>query len=85
MSDKPKVVKIVRRVVRVKSLNTDPVPTKKERKVKATEYRLAGKEFFGFCFPFEKFEQFADKCHAQGMKPNDVVWSLICKDMGWGE
>lgn len=59
--------------------------TKAAQRHEAKMLRQNGCDYFGFFFNVEKFVMFAEKCHAQGIKPNEYVWGLIKKDMGWTE
>lgn len=84
MSDVKRVV-VVRKVVPKTPVEIIKKPTKAERKAYGEAMRAQGKKFCNFWWDESLFGEFAKKCEASGMKPNDYLWSLIKKDMGWPE
>ena len=88
MEEERKVAIVKRKVVRRAFplwADTPERMTKGERKTKAQAAREEGRGFFTFCWNAKGFEDFADRCKAEGKRPNEALWSLIQRDMGWTE
>jgi len=86
MSEERKVVIVKRMSARRATPLWSDTPermTKGVRKSKAQAMREEGRDFFTFCWDAGKFHEFAERCTREGTRPNEVLWSLIQKEMGW--
>ncbi len=84
MPDEKRVV-AVRRLV-PKKLTVDVAkPNKAQRRAYSEAMRADGKKFHNFWWDESLFGEFAKKCESMGIKPNEYLWGMIQKDMGWSE
>ncbi len=84
MSDVKRVVVVRKRVV-APVADTGKKYSKSERKAYREAQIASGKRFHNFWWDEAKFSEFAAHCEATGVKPNEYLWGMIAREMGWAE